>query len=490
MSGALLVTLPVAAPVAAAVVAVVAPWPRARSASGVAASLAVLACGVALAAGNEVGRTVADDHLLRVDAAAAFMVTVIGAIGTLATVAGVGYLRTEGARDATATRDARRYEALVQVFLAAMTLSVLAGNLGVVWVAIEATTISTAFLVGHRRTRSSLEATWKYVVICSFGITLAFFGVVLLYLAATQAGIPPAQALDLGTLSAHAARLDPALTRLAVGLMLAGFGTKAGLVPFHTWLADAHGQAPAPVSALMSGVLLSVALVVVLRVRSLADAALGPGFARDWLLATGLATLLVAVSLLVAQRDLKRLLAYSSLEQMGLLAVAAASGTRLAIEGILLVVAAHGLAKALLFVTAGELQHAEGTTSISDLAGVASRAPALAGALAAGLVALVGLPPFALFAGEIAIARGMADAHLATALAAALVLLVVGSGSLVSHGVTVLFGRPAREGRRVRASPATAVVAVTGVTVLLVLGVVGGPLAHLLAAAATSLGAR
>ena len=156
-----------------------------------------------------------------------------------------------------------------------MVLAVLANNLGVVWVAIEATTVSTAFLVGHHRTRASLEATWKYVVICSLGITLAFLGVVLLYLASLHAG-SGVHALDFDVLTARAPRLNPGVTRLAAGLLLLGFGTKVGLVPFHSWLADAHSQAPAPVSALMSGVLLSVALSVLLRVKAIIDVALGP----------------------------------------------------------------------------------------------------------------------------------------------------------------------------------------------------------------------
>ncbi|HUY30779.1 MAG TPA: proton-conducting transporter membrane subunit [Acidimicrobiales bacterium] len=485
-----LIAVPVGAPLVAAAVALVSRRRSLSGWSGIAASLAVLAAGIAIAARVGSGHVVADAHLLRADAAAAVMVIVIGAVGALATFAGVGYLDAELADGATTPAAARQYEVLVQVFLAAMSLAVLADNLGVVWVAVEATTIATAFLVGHRRTRQSLEATWKYVVICSLGITLAFFGVVILYFASIHAGASPTSALDLDVLASRASHLDPAVTRLAVGLMLVGFGTKAGLVPFHTWLADAHSQAPAPVSALMSGVLLSVAFSVVLRVRALADSALGPGFARDWLLVTGLATLLVAVSLLVAQRDLKRLLAYSSLEQMGLIAVAAAAGTRLAIAGLLLVVTAHGVVKAVLFISAGELQHVHGSSSIADLTGIAARSPLLGAAIGAGLLGLVGLPPFALFGGELAIARGMADAHLAPALGVALVLLVVGYASIVNHGAAMLLG-PARAGSpAIVVSRPVAVPVVLGVAVLVVLGVVGGPYPHLLETAATVLGAR
>ncbi len=176
----------------------------------------------------------------------------------------------------TSARRARWYGILLHLFVAAMAAAVLAGNLGLLWVAIEATTIVTAFLVGHHRTRTALEAAWKYVVICSAAIAIAFLGLVLLYYAARHAGLAGARRAGLD--HPHRARppLDPAVTRIAVGLAVLGFGAKAGLVPLHAWLPDAHCQAPAPVSALMSGVLLSVAFYAILRVKAIADPALGP----------------------------------------------------------------------------------------------------------------------------------------------------------------------------------------------------------------------
>ena len=156
----------------------------------------------------------------------------------------------------------------------------LANNLGLLWAAIEATTIVTAFLVGHRRTRTSVEATWKYVIICSVGIALAYLGTVLVYYAAQQAGVPDAHGAGLDGLPPTPASLDPGVMRLAFALLVLGFGTKAGLVPLHSWLPDAHSQAPAPVSALMSGVLLPVAVYALLRFRAIVGAAIGPDFLR------------------------------------------------------------------------------------------------------------------------------------------------------------------------------------------------------------------
>ena len=164
-----------------------------------------------------------------------------------------------------------------------MLLAVLAASLGVMWVAVEATTIATTFLVGHRRTDGALEASWKYMVICSAGIALAFLGTVLVYFAALHAGGHPAGSLDWTSLMAAARRLNPGVMRLAMALIVLGYGTKAGLAPMHSWLPDAHSQAPAPVSALMSGVLLTVAFYALLRFKAIADGALGPGYPRTLL---------------------------------------------------------------------------------------------------------------------------------------------------------------------------------------------------------------
>jgi len=204
--------------------------------------------------------------VLRVDALSAFMVIVIGAIGLLAVCQSVRYLEHEISSGHSSARRATLYAVLVQGFIATMLLAVVAGNVGVMWVAVEATTIITTFLVGFRRTRGALEASWKYVIICSVGIALAFLGTVLVYLAALHAGHGDAS-LQWTSLMSVAHHLDPGVMRLALALLVLGYGTKVGLAPMHSWLPDAHSQAPAPVSALMSGVLLTVAFYVLLRFR-------------------------------------------------------------------------------------------------------------------------------------------------------------------------------------------------------------------------------
>lgn len=482
LPSALLLVVPLAAPVATAGLAVAAGWRRATGVACVASALLVLGCGIALA--GRVGNShVQLGHALRADALSAYMLIVIGAVATLASWASIDYLDDELAHQRSTPAAARLYAVLINVFIAAMTLAVIADNLGVVWVSIEATTIATAFLVGHRRTRASVEATWKYVVICSMGIALGFLGTVLLYYASLHAGAPQG-ALSIDGITARAAFLDPGVTQLAAGLLLLGYGTKMGLVPFHTWLADAHGQAPAPVSALMSGVLLSVAASVVLRLRPILDAALGPTFLRVGLITLGLLTLLVAAALLVAQRDYKRMLAYSSLEHMGIIAVAAGVGTELAVAALLLHILGHGLAKAVLFITAGHLQHAHRSTLISEVTGVLARSRLLGLGFAAGFVALLGLPPFALFASEIGIARSAASAGLVWPLAAALLCVVVAFGALAKHAGTMLFG-PAPEGApTLTLSAAAAVPLIVGLLACLILGTVAGPLLDVLHSAA------
>ncbi|WP_067536979.1 proton-conducting transporter transmembrane domain-containing protein [Nocardia crassostreae] len=486
----ILVLVAILAPVGAAVAGALAGWRRATAVFTAFGAIAVLGCGVVLGARLD-GRThVLGGGLLRVDALSVLMLIVIGTVGALSAVASIGYIEEELVHGHTDTRAARTYAGLVPAFLAAMVVAVCANNIGVVWVAVEATTVVTAFLVGHRRTRTALEATWKYVVICSVGIIVAFLGTVLLYFAARHAGAPSDRALDLDVLLTHANGLDPDITRMAGGLLLIGYGAKAGLAPFHTWLADAHSQAPVPVSALMSGVLLSVALSVVLRIKPIVDAATGPGYLRVGLLIVGLATLLIAAAMLTVTRDIKRMLAYSSMENMGLIAVAAAAGSRLAIAGLLLHILAHGVGKTVLFLSTGPLQAAHRSTTIGAMTGVMSRSRLIGVAFGVGMVVLLGLPPFAMFASELAIARSLADARLVWALGLALLLIAVAFAALVRNSSRNLLGPGPADAPVVTVPRSIAAALVAGIAVSAVLGVTAGPLGDLLTTAAEQVTAR
>ncbi|OBI18100.1 hydrogenase [Mycobacterium sp. E2327] len=477
------------APVGASVATLVAGWRRATATLIALSAMTVLGCGAALGFRVGSGTQFALGGLLRVDALTVTMLIVIGIVAALATWASIGYLDTELAHGHTDARGARIYGALTSAFLAAMVVAVCANNIGVIWIAVEATTVITAFLVGHRRTRGALEATWKYVVICSVGIAVAFLGTVLLYYAAEHAGAPAAAALNLDVLAAHAGTLNPAIARLAGGLLLIGYGAKVGLFPFHTWLADAHSQAPAPVSALMSGVLLSVAFSVLIRLKPIFDAATGPTFMRSWLLVIGLATLVVAALMLTVTPDLKRMLAYSSMENMGLIAIAAAAGTTLAIAALLLHVLAHGIGKTVLFLASGQLQAAHRSTAIADMSAVLRRSRLVGVALAVGVVVLLGLPPFAMFASELAIVRSLADARLTWAIGAGLLLVAIAFAALARNFGRILLGDSRADAPAITVPRTVAAALVIGVAASAVLGVTAGPLTGLFTTAATEVGA-
>lgn len=493
MSPILALYLPLAAPMTAVGAAALLGW-RAAAWINVAAAASILSAGGALVATVSTGPPVLANGPLRADALTAFMLIVIGAVATLACWASVEHLRNEAASGTTPAA-ARRYLVLVQLFLAAMDLAVLADNLGLLWVAVEATTIVTAFLVGHRRTRASVEAAWKYVVLCSVGIGIAFLGTVCVYAAAVAEGGQGFTALNWTYLTAHSADLDPQVMRLATGLILLGFGTKAGLAPMHAWLPDAHSQAPAPVSALMSGVLLAVAFYAILRYKTITDAVLGPGYTRTLLLVAALASLAVAAALLIAQADYKRMLAYSSIEHMGLIALGTAIGSRLAITAVLLHILGHGLAKAVAFCGAGQLLSAAGTPRISSVRGLAGRHPALAAGFGLALLALLGLPPFSLFASELGIARaGVAAGH-GWAIAAAFTLVLVAFVALARHGAGIMLGPPGplpAGAPTAAAGPRAAAIAplAVGLAAAAALGVSLGPLRDLLSVAASIVGGR
>ncbi len=485
----LLLLAPIAVPAATAAASLL---PVRATAAGwvqLVSPAAILGSGATLAAAGA-GPVSAFGHLLRADALTVWLLLVIGAVAALACAASPAYLAGERHGGRTGERDARRYHALVHAFLAAMCGAVLAENLGLLWVAVEATTIVTAFLVGHRRTRTSVEAAWKYVVICSAGIALAFLGIVLLYYAARQAGMSAPDALDWPALAAHAGRLDPDVTRLGIALVVLGFGAKAGLVPLHAWLPDAHSQAPAPVSALMSGVLLSVAFSAILRCKVIADAAVGPGFVRLLLLCAALLTLAVAAALLLGQRDYKRMLAYSSMEHMSLIALGTAVGGPLAIAAVLLHIAGHGLAKSVAFCSSGHILTLRGSSRIGRVRGLLAGMPALGAAFGLAVLALLGLPPFSLFASELGIARAGFAAGFGGPVAVALLLVLAAFGALALRTGRMVLGPPPEGAQPLRLGAAAGAPLLAGLVLCAALGVTTGPLTGLLHQAAAIIGGR
>ncbi len=471
---------PVAAPLVGALLALVLPR-RAGVLTSVLAAFAVLASGIALAR-STVDGTVLSGVLVRADALTAWLLLAVGGVASVACWAGARYMRD----DDHGPWSGRRYLVLVQLFLGCMGAALLAANLGVLWVAVEATTIVTAFLVGHKGTPASVEAAWKYVVLCSVGVGIAFLGTVCVSAAATAGGATGLTSLDWVYLNDHASSLDPGLMRLAAGLVLLGCGTEAGLAPMHAWLPDAHSQAPAPVSALMSGVLLSVAFYAILRSKPILDGALGDGYVRTLLFAAALASLALAAVLLIGQRDYKRLLAYSSIEHMGLIALGTAIGGRLALAAVLLHILGHGLAKAVAFCGAGQLLHRTGSSLISAVRGAVASMPATAGRLGIAIVALLGLPPFPLFASELGMARAGFAAGYGWLFAVGFGLVLVAFAAIVRHAAGLLLGpAPATDAARPERAGLSWLPLALALASAAALGIWLGPLRSLLEHAAT-----
>jgi len=400
----------------------------------VVSSAAVLGSGLLLiSAVLRHGGATSVGELLRADALSAYMLAVVGAVGLVSTWGGLsGRAESRGRANGI-------YGALLSLFLAAMSLAVLADSIGLMWAAIEATTIATAFLVGHHRTRRSLEAAWKYVILGSVGVAIALLGIVLIYAASIGTDSPT---LSWLALSRSGLGLDRALVTAGGALAVLGFATKAGLAPMHSWLPDAHSQAPAPVSGLMSGVLLSVALYAILRIQTITNAVIGPDFLRVMLSIGGLLSLLVAASLLIRQRDYKRMLAYSSIEHMGLMAIGVAIGPA-ALPAVLLYVLAHGLIKATLFVLAGRILAVEGTALIGDVRHLLARRPGLAVPWLVGMSALVGFAPFGIFFAEVGIITAGWAAGMGVVVGVALLLLLVIFAALTRLTVSMTMGSPA-----------------------------------------------
>jgi hydrogenase-4 component F len=354
----------------------------------------------------------------------------------------------------------RFYHALFQGMMASMNIALLANNIGVMWVGLELATLMTVIMVGIYRTPNALEAAWKYFILGIVGISLAFFGTILVYLAGQSVlgeGLP---AMTWSRLLSSAPQLDAGLLNLAFIFLLVGYGTKVGLAPLHAWLPDAHAEGPTPISAVLSGLLLNVALFALLRFKMLMAAhpgALKPG---PIMIAIGLLSLIFAAFMLYRRRDIKRLFAYSSIEHMGLITFAFGMGGPLANFAGLLHMVMHSLTKSAIFFAVGHVAQAKGTQRLADIRGLSVSHPALAAGLALGVVAISGLPPFGAFMSEFLILTTTFAREPLLALAAAFGLLVA-FGALLLRLQGVLFGTPAGADHKVNASSLPLIVHLT-----------------------------
>ena len=410
----------------------------------IAGSLGTLIAGLALALEVFVGgpaRVGALHDLLYVDALGALLIVVVAVVCFLAALYSVGYLRHDVETDKVKADQLRHYYAGYHAFVWTMLAVGAINNLGLLWVAVEATTIVSALLVGFYRTQAALEAAWKYLILCSVGILFALFGILLTYYAAAPV-LGQEAGLNWTVLVANAGRLDPGMMKAAFVFVLVGFGTKAGFAPLHTWLPDAHSQAPSPISALLSGVLLKCGLYGILRFHLILIRMADPAFSANLLLWFGLLSVAVAVPFILVQRDLKRLLAYHSVEHIGLLATAIGLGGPIGFYAGLLHLFNHAMAKALLFFVAGNLSQRYGTTQMGRIRGAAQAMPATGALLLLGTLAITGVPPFAIFLTEFGIvAAAFASGHVAAAVILIGALAIVFAGAF-GHAADMAWGRP------------------------------------------------
>jgi hydrogenase-4 component F len=345
----------------------------------------------------------------------------------------------------------RFYHAMYQTLMFAMNLALLSNNVGLMWVAVELATLTTVLMVGIYRTPAALEAAWKYFLLGSVGIALALFGTILVYLAAHSVVGEGLDAMAWNVLVKNARNFDPALLNLSFVFLLLGYGTKVGLVPLHAWLPDAHAEGPTPISAVLSGLLLNVALFAVLRFKTIMSAnpgALAPG---PLMVSLGLLSVLFASLMLYRRHDIKRLFAYSSIEHMGVITFAFGMGGPLANFAGLLHMTLHSLTKSAIFFCVGHIAQVKGTQQMSDIRGLTVSHPVLGWGLTLGVVAIAGLPPMGIFMSEFLVVTSTFAREPVLAVVLGLSLLVA-LGALLLRLNGLAFGDPQGSNEPAKAS--------------------------------------
>ena len=481
-----LLIVPFAAAVACAVLPVKRIAPAITVSTGVASFGLVLAL-VPAAAHRDLNYL----SYLRVDALSTIFLLAISFLYAVVGIYSIGYIQHHGHGD----RYARRFYAGLNLFAWAMLAAPLMSSLALLWIAVEITTIVSALLVAIEDTDGAAEAAWKYVLIASAGLGIALLATVFAYFAGSQV-LGEHYNLAIAPLIHVAARLPATPVRLAFLLALLGYGTKVGLFPVHTWLPDAHSEAPTPVSALLSGALLATSFYAILRYYQFTAAALGSGFPRDALLAFGVASLLLASLYVFGQRDIKRLLAYSSIEHMGILAIGVSFGAPVALAGVMLHVLAHAAAKGNAFMGAGVFTVKYRTKQIATMRGALDLLPWSGPLFLLAIFALSAMPPSGIFRSEFQIVAGGLSSGNDAAAAVLVVLVTVTFCGLTTASTRILFSRAPRSlsaaaaADRGEPSAWMVVPAVAGIAVLFILGLhPPGELTSLIGRAVTELGA-
>jgi hydrogenase-4 component F len=450
---------------------------RARLAGLAQAAGALVAFGCALALLVELdGRPplAGWDGFLYVDPLGGFFAMTVAGVTLLAALGSIGYICAEEDSGGFSGFQVRLYYVFFGLFASLMLAALETGNLGLLFVLVEASTLASAALVGIEGRSRSLEAAWKYVIISSLGVTIALAGTLFLFYSGSALHLGSNLGLTWPYLFAHAHALAPQPLRLAFLLAVVGYGTKVGLAPMHTWLPDAHAEAPSPASAMLSAALLNVGMYAIIRFLAIAHARLGGTYPRAVLLSFGFASIAIGALFMVRKGNFKRLFAYSSVEHMGIIAVALGFGGTLGLYGALLQVVNHALAKSVLFLSSGDVSLRYKTREASQVSGLLAAVPVTGGALLLASFAVLGSPPFGLFLSELTIVRaGFAAASPVFPL---LLLALLGLAFVAFAQTTagMVTGRPpdglASPYRGKAVAAVTAAPLVLGLTALLVLG--------------------
>src|SRR5213083_2075337 len=387
------------------------------------------------------GTMVAFDEQFFVDPFNVFLVALTAFVAFTTALFSRPYMRIEQDRGRVNPARLRLYHSMYQLFSFTMLLCLLSNNVGVLWVALEGATLSTVLLVSLYRTPASLEAAWKYFILCSVGLAQALFGTILLYFAAEKVLGPGGTALLWTHLHQVRGQLEPTVLSLAFVFLLVGYGTKVGLVPLHNWLPDAHAEGPTPVSAVLSGLLLNVALYAVVRCKVLVEGSLQTSFAEELMMGFGLLSVVVAAFLLSRQKDIKRLFAYSSIEHMGIITFAFGMGGPIANFAGMLHMTVHSLTKSAIFFAVGHAAQQAGTQLMESIRGLITMSPVIGWGLVLGSLAILGMPPFGVFASEFLIlTTAMRDHPWATPFL--LIALAVAFAAVFSKVQPMVFGEP------------------------------------------------
>ncbi len=394
------------------------------------------------------GPILSDGKLFYIDAFNVYLILLNAFVGLTTSIFSGPYMSHERDIGRVGDKRMRLYHSMFQGFLFTMLAALSTNNLGILWVAIEAATLTTVLLVSLYRTHESIEAGWKYFIICGVGISQALFGTILVYFASAKVIPGHEDGLLWTVLQLHAANMDKGVMALAFVFLLVGYGTKVGLVPLHNWLPDAHSEGPTPMSAILSGLLLNVALYALVRFKMLADPALGNHLAGNLMMGFGLLSFSVAGILLHRQYDIKRMFSYSSIEHMGLMTFAFGIGGPLATFGALLHMIVHSLTKSAIFVTVGQASQIAGTQVISKIRGLIRSNPAVGWSLLLGTCAIAGFPPFGVFTSEFLLFTATIKSYPWLVLPL-LVGLAVAFAGLFRNIQPMVFGEPPEDQRKV-----------------------------------------